>query len=213
MPRSDGEQHHQVRKWLEELSKTETATPQWESAVEALTSLGTAAAGSLIESLADDNLSIQRGVSQALRRMGPAVIPSLIKSLTHPNAAIRLAVATLLFGFGNDALEALPELTDALKDRDKFVRHWAATALERMACDLGPAIKTAVPNLIQTLQDDDYLVREWSAHALGTIGANAADGIPFLELAMVDDVPSVRQAAIDALNKISPTQWSRESEM
>lgn len=212
MPGSDGEEHRQVRKRLGELSKTETATPQWEGAVEAITSVGTAAADSLIEYLADDNLSIQRGAGQALRRMGPAIIPSLIKSLTHPNAGIRMAVATLFSGFGNDALEALPELTEALNDRDQFVRQWAATALERLAQDLGPAMKAAVPNLIETLQDEDYLVREWSAHALGAIGTEAAEAIPFLELTMVDDVPSVRQAAIEVLNKISPPQLTDDTD-
>lgn len=210
MARSDGEKQRQARIWLDELSKSETATPRWQEAVEALASLGSAVADPLVESLAEDNLSVKRGAGQALKRIGPAIIPHLIRALQHPNASIRSTAATLLYGFGNDALEALPELTDALKDRDKFVRQWAATALERLAFDLGPAIKTAVPNLIETLQDEDYMVREWSAHALGTIGADASEAVPFLELAMVDDVPSVREAAIEALNKISPPQWTGE---
>lgn len=189
---------------LNALRQTDTGSLQWERAVEALADMGLPAVPVLVEALADEDLSVSRGAAQAVRRIGPSTIPHLIKALAHSNSVIRQAAAQALYAYGPQALEGLAELTDALKDRDQFVRQWAATALERMAWDLGPALRTAVPNLIQTLQDEDYLVREWSAHALGAIGEEAAEAIPFLEMAMVDDVPSIRQAAIDALNKISP---------
>ena len=56
-----------------------------------------------------------------------------------------------------------------------------------------------MPNLIAALSDEDDFVREWAAHALGAIGSSAADAVPALTEALLDEEPCVRQAACEAL--------------
>ena len=212
MSDQDAHRGQAVSYWLRKLRKTETAEPTWKEAVAALVSIGEPAIPALIEAAGDESRSVRTGASTALRKMGPAKLPFLIKALKHENRKVREAAAQGLYGLGPEAAEAIPDLTEALQDTDAFVRQWAATALERIAHSLGPAVSIAVPGLIDLLREGDYMVREWAAHALGSIGSSAEAAIPSLTEALLDDVPSVRDAASDALDKIQgPTDNSEKS--
>jgi HEAT repeat protein len=61
------------------------------------------------------------------------------------------------------------------------------------------AIRVARLAAHSRMSDEDYFVREWAAHALQSIGPAAADAVPPLTEALLDDEPSVRQAACEAL--------------
>ena len=74
-----------------------------------------------------------------------------------------------LFGpageFGAQARDAVPALTEALKDRDKGVRVAAAYALAA----IGPEARAAVPALQAAAKDKDGDIRTATAYALQQI--------------------------------------------
>ena len=60
-------------------------------------------------------------------------------------------------------------LCDALNDRDRLVRQWAARGLAHVADSDGNGVKVVKP-LVSVLDDPDAEVREWAVRTLGTIG-------------------------------------------
>src|SRR6266511_2269526 len=96
---------------------------------------------------------------------------------------------------GAEAKEAVPALAAALKDRDQFVRLYAARALRRM----GAEAKEAAAALIAALKDQDSSVRASAADALGRMGAEAKEAVPALIAALNDQDSSVRASAAESL--------------
>jgi radical SAM protein with 4Fe4S-binding SPASM domain len=88
---------------------------------------------------------------------------------------------------GPQAKEAVPALTDALKDGDATVRSGAASALGAV----GPEAKPAVPALMELLRDKEQYVRVGAARALGSIGPEAKAAVPALIQAYMDEVSSM----------------------
>jgi HEAT repeat protein len=101
------------------------------------------------------------------------------------------------------AAEAIPLLTEALRDADEPVRRRAAEALGQ----IGPA---AIPALTEALRDADEAVRVGAARALGKIclgkiGSAAAEVVPALTEALRDDPDrDVRWRAAYSLGLIGP---------
>lgn len=90
--------------------------------------------------------------------------------------------------------DALPELIQALADRESSVRIVAAAALWRLPDS------TAVPALIVGLRDEDPTVREWCALAVGvTEDPRAAEP---LAQALSDSAGNVRLEAVRSLARI-----------
>jgi HEAT repeat protein len=145
----------------------------------------------------------------------------------HPLNDVRYHIAEVL-GNRRDK-EALPELIEALKDIDIWVRCSAAEALGNIGDSVAvpgliEALKDidnrvrrsaltalveigdtgAVPGLIEALKDTDNWVRCRAAEALGQIGDKVA--VPGLIEALKDKDYEVRRSALTALVEIGDTE-------
>jgi HEAT repeat protein len=176
----------------------------------------------LIEALKDENIGVRRDVVDALGRFKDArAIPALIETLKDKNLAVQEQVRNALtLGKLNTAIElgkvrtnaawalayigapAVPALVEALKDRDAYVREWAAGALGEIQG------VHAVPELIETLNDENCKVRAQAVRALGDIAkansgnSDVAKAVPALIEALNDENCDVRVRAVHALGEI-----------
>lgn len=90
-------------------------------------------------------------------------VPQLAEELTHPDVRVRRSALDVLEMSGSLALPALPALTRALRDPDRFVR-WSAV---RTVGKLGPsAAPPTLANLTPLLNDPDEGLRRAAAEAL-----------------------------------------------
>jgi HEAT repeat protein len=90
-------------------------------------------------------------------------LPSVAEELAHPDARVRRGALDVLEMSGSLALPALPALTRALHDPDRFVR-WSAV---RTVGKLGPAAAPETRDeLKRLLHDPDGDLRKAAAHAL-----------------------------------------------
>jgi HEAT repeat protein len=94
--------------------------------------------------------------------------------------------------------QSVNSLIKKLKDKDSYVRYWAARALGR----IGEKAAPAVPALIEALKDENRDVRYWAADTLGDIGKKAAPAVPALVEALKDENRHVAVEAAFALGKI-----------
>lgn len=140
---------------------------------------------------------------QAIAKLGPLNSDELLTAIAENEDAVK---------------QAMPELINALGDRDKHIRFAAAEILLRAA---RPAEK-AVPALRKALSDTDSAVRcsaavailkigpadlrVEAARALGGMGNDAADAICRLHVAENDDHREFRQAALQAIDRIQKSQ-------
>jgi HEAT repeat protein len=121
-----------------------------------------------------DSSNVPRWVSDKLARLA-GLDPEMIKeaqlkqrinlltqNLKLPDAGDRRSAAYAFREIGFPAKSAVPDLIDALRDKDKFVRSTVASALGR----IGPEAKAAVPALIEALKDEDEVVRTSATAAL-----------------------------------------------
>jgi len=126
--------------------------------------------------------------TDALRKIiSKEVVPTLITAFRSDD--IRLIAVYALGAIGKDAV---PALTSALQDKDKYIRLIAVGAL-------GAIGKDAIPALTSALQDKDKDVRVAAANSLGAIGK---DAIPALTSALQDKDKDVRVAAANSLGRI-----------
>lgn len=181
-----------------------------------------AAAGALVEFLADLELPVRAMAADALGRMGkPAAHPLLDNALNSPDKDVRTNATLALEAIGH---VAVPEMIEAVKTGKPTMRIGAARALGslrtpravdalitalsaleqdvRLTCrdalvELG---EPAVDPLIDALDNADRFTRQHSAEALGEI-ADARAAEPLLEL-FEDSHRLVRQAAIYAVGKV-----------
>lgn len=90
-------------------------------------------------------------------------VPGVAEELVHPDVLVRRSALDVLEMSGSLALPALPALTRALHDPDRFVR-WSAV---RTVGKLGPAAAPqTLANLNDLLRDPDEDLRKAAAHAL-----------------------------------------------
>ncbi len=165
------------------------------------------AAGKLIEALRDSNRSVRFLALAALGRVSgdpkgtmqasPALIRALILALKNEEGNMRSSVARALGKIEPGAKEAIPALTEALKDQYGPVRTRAAESL----------VKLGLPDrgldfLIAELHDESGGHRAWAARLLGKAGAAAKGAIPALTEALKDEQEQVRRAAAETLVKL-----------
>src|SRR5215472_11551170 len=121
-----------------------------------------------------------------------------IASLKSSDPLERRLAAHALAEIGGTAPEAVPALTDALRDSVSFVRVWAAAALARVE----PENAFAIPVLVAATCDSTYFVRSLAAWHLGRLGPRHP-GIeavmPELRELLNDNDPSVHAEALVAL--------------
>jgi HEAT repeat protein len=128
-------------------------------------------------------------------------VSGLAKAAMHPKRVIRQASARALLRL--DAADVLIQmgqqglrlLVQELKDSDESIRRLAIVALERTE---NPGVIRPLTNVL--LNDSDWEARREAIQALARIdGGRAAES---LVEALGDEVPQVRQAAIEALMQI-----------
>jgi HEAT repeat protein len=82
------------------------------------------------------------GCNDALLAMGKEIVPHMIELLNDDNWEMRRGAAWILGMVGPEAEDAVPALTEALKDPNPVVRHKAAESLKKIHGEKGESEKT-----------------------------------------------------------------------
>jgi HEAT repeat protein len=148
--------------------------------------------------------------SSALFAIGPSAKPVLITALKDDEPVVRSASALTLGSLahynGTDIRDAVPALTECLRDADANVRGLSTIALGY----LGPDAAAAIPGLIPLLKDpqigsqkgSQVFVRAAAARTLGKIGPQADTALPALRSVLKDTAPYDRSMAALAIWRI-----------
>ncbi len=121
-----------------------------------------------------------------------ASVSELAAALKNPEARARRKAVAELTDLGPEAAEAVPALTEALRDPDDDTRHGAALALVSIqAAEARPAI----PVLVEGLKSRRSQTRVDCAWALMTFDPPPAETLPQLLEALRDANAEVRKAA------------------
>ena len=185
-------------------------------------SVNEAAVESLIQDLADQNISVKVNAVKALVEMGEPAVGPLIQALKDNNPEIRENAAQVLGKIGDE--RAIDPLIELLGDEQQ-VRKSAEDALanigkpavgpltevmnnpdenfnsrESAIGALGKIGEPAVEPLIQALDNLDLELRAGAAYSLREIGEPAVDS---LIQALENDNPQVRARAAEALSGIN----------
>ena len=84
------------------------------------------------ESLIAEKQAFEAVVSETFVRLGRDAVPVLVYQLANPRADVRQWAANLLGELGPVARDAIPSLSDALRDADETVREAARNSLEKI---------------------------------------------------------------------------------
>ncbi len=84
------------------------------------------------DSLVAEKRAFEAVVSETFSRLGVDAVPVLVYQLANPRANVRQWAATVLGDLGPTARDAIPPLSDALRDQDQAVRDAARRALEKI---------------------------------------------------------------------------------
>ncbi len=197
-------------------------------AIKGLTPLrGPQVRAALVNALTETDASVRQAAADALAAQADATVaPALLKALTDPETSVRAAAAHALGVL--KAREAVTALMAMLSDTDVEAAVAAANALAELAdpaaldklisivtASATPATlydaaanalakiqdPRAVPILVKLLGSPKENVRWASADALGGLGV--ADAVkPLAAVALKDENPQIREAALAALSKI-----------
>jgi HEAT repeat protein len=184
--------------------------------------------------LRSETPSIQLESATALKNGGPGAVPVLIELLQTPvdaagSAHVRWTAAELLGKIQPEAVAAIPDLIEALKDPDPHVRIVTITslgamtsrpaevvpalismlntpqrlgairALSRFRHEASPAIK---PLLVLFQNDPDVEVRWNAARTLGKMGPAGKEAVPQLIDGLKSKEDLIREHAAEALGDI-----------
>jgi HEAT repeat protein len=162
--------------------------------------------------LEDVDRGARIGAALALMKLGPAAapaLPSLIRALEDKDPIIRMDVVTTLLRMGRVARPAVPALVRALGDERNETNCglFFCTIKEVVAVAVGHAsagTAEAVPALTELLRPTEpEATRQAAVRALGEVGKEASPAVPELRALLDDPSDGVRQAAAEALRKIT----------
>ena len=178
---------------------------------------------SLIQDLADQNVSVKVNAVKTLVEMGEPAVESLIQALENDNPKVRENAAQALGKIGDE--RAVDPLIELLADEQQEVRKAAQDALANIGEPaVGPLVKVmndpdenflsresaiialgkigepAVEPLIQILDSKNTGLDAVAAYSLREIGEPAVDSLIH---ALEDDDPQVRARAAEALSRIN----------
>lgn len=86
----------------------------------------------LVEALDDPDGEVRQNVAIALANLGDQVIPALLEALQHAKPERRMGAAQALGQLRPVARSAVPNLMQALKDKDEGVRRQVSYTLSRI---------------------------------------------------------------------------------
>ena len=145
--------------------------------------------------------SAYAGQEDDKKKKKPDPIPEGLKALQHPDAKVRYRAAQTLANLGPSAKFAVPELREALKDKNGVVRLKVAEALWKIEKTPNNIL---MPVLLQALKDKDIGVRAAAPPVIALMGANAKPALPALTGALKDAELDVKLSAVIALGDLGP---------
>jgi len=149
---------------------------------------GDAAAFNLVENL---------NANLVLVKIGKPAVPGL-RALMKGDEKCRWRAVETLERMGKDSEDALPELIDALSDKNESIRYFAAKAM----CHLGTKAKAALPALMKTMNDPADSPRQFSLQALAEMGPEAKAALPGLKKLLKHKDSLTQMYAEEAIEKI-----------
>ena len=180
----------------------------------------------LVGTLADKDDNVRAAAAEALGSIqptAPAVVEGLIRSLRDEDGNVQHVVAEALGKLGDDAVPAIPALTDMLKSRKAYMyghpvqyRAVAGTAARALGA-LGPRAKESMPALLDLIRDrkgtferdgpedkrDNYQARRQAAIAAAKIDPQSDELLRVLGNSLQND-DQIRDKAARALALIGP---------
>jgi HEAT repeat protein len=137
-------------------------------------------------------------------------VPEGLKALQNPDARVRYRAAQTLADLGPVAKFAVPDLREALKDKNALVRVKVAEALWKIEKTPNTIL---LPVLLQALKDKDPGVRAAAPAVIAMLGAKAKSAVAGLTEALQDKEVDVKLAAISALGELGPTAKDSANEL
>ena len=147
-----------------------------EAAAQAVGQMGSSALPALSGMLAHSDKYVRRNAIWAMSKLGVQAKPaltSLCRGLKDLDPRTASGAAQALGNMGEDAIEAIPALTEAMRGTNIVLCRLAAKALSQIGAP-------AVSSLIDHLQHTDPFVRGEAALAIGWIGPAARSALPYL---------------------------------
>ncbi len=180
------------------------------AAIGVLGRIGAAAAEAvpaLIKYAKDENPEVRGEVFFVLGQIGAGAkdaVPAATEALADEEESVRFSAVYALGKIGPDASSAVDTLKEHIADEsnDKYFRAACAWALVQ----IDPSeenVDHAVPLLIDGLDSEEAFVRYEMAQVLGQLGAAAEDAVGPLQDLTDDPDQDVREAATEAIKKIS----------
>jgi HEAT repeat protein len=146
----------------------------------------------IAKALSDPDKEMRNAAGKALARIGPTAVPVFIQELKNPASRNDILSARNLALIGPDAADAVPALTECLKQKDNDLLATAAHALG----EIGPPSWKAATSLTLLLGDGNPEVQKQARAALAKIGPGA---IPALRGALKSPQSPIRRRAADLL--------------
>lgn len=146
--------------------------------------------------LQDSDPGVQLRVLQALADAGEAAVPGLIKALDNDEVAYWACI--VLRDIGPAAKDAVPALTEKLKDPREEIRMQAVLALGA----IGEAAGSAVPQIAAALEDEH--VAPAATFVLGQLGTIPADAELVIRANTKSERPGLRTVSYWALARVHP---------
>ena len=143
----------------------------------------------------DDNAEVQEAAKKAVQRIEEDLLGTLLKGLQDKSAAVRSKSAAELAEMGPGAKAALPNLVEALADKNPAVR----LAVLEVFLAIGP---DAVMVLGESLRDKNVEVRLTAIDALSKMGSDARFVMPELIIAITSGDARTKEAALKAFARI-----------
>ncbi|NLE37734.1 MAG: HEAT repeat domain-containing protein [Pirellulaceae bacterium] len=180
----------------------------------------------LLECQEDSNFNIRVAATSALgaiRPMAPVALEEVIRALRDEDGDVQRAAAKALARLGDEAIPAIPALTEMLKSRKSYryshpvVLRPVAEIAARTLGELGPRAKQAVPTLLDLVRDrggtfeeygpkwtsDNYRARAAAAIAAARIDPTSDEVLRVLAESLEKD-ERIRGRAAAALALVGP---------
>jgi hypothetical protein len=167
---------------------------------------GEEAVPALISALKSEDAAAPRNAAYGFNRIGEGAVPALLEAARDENERVRARALDILGDMGLSAAPSVPGLLESLQDEADDPRRRAAESLGTAGLnDMGIGGKLAEV----LVNDSSGEVRRNAALSLARLGPKAAEAVPALTQAMMDDNHYVRGFSVHALSRIGTPEAQR----